>query len=152
MEKQSQQRRLIALTLTSLAALILVGLGVYELGFKEKGEPDLIAQETQDIQPDSTASFPIPEPHELLAFASASQEIKIESEPTPVQEEPKPAAAQPPKQIAVRKHTVVKGDTLSTLSVQYYGTSRRWKEIYEANISKIPDQNRIKVGTELTIP
>ena len=34
---------------------------------------------------------------------------------------------------AARIHTVVKGDTLSKLAKQYYGSAGQWKRIYEAN-------------------
>ena len=51
-----------------------------------------------------------------------------------------------------RVHFVGKGETLTGISSRYYGTSRRWREIYEANKSTIADSNRIKVGTALVIP
>lgn len=49
-------------------------------------------------------------------------------------------------------HTVGKGETLSGISTQYYGTSKRWTKIYEANKSSISDANNLKVGTTLVIP
>jgi nucleoid-associated protein YgaU len=49
-------------------------------------------------------------------------------------------------------HTVGKGETLSGISTQYYGTSKRWTKIYEANKSSIIDANNLKVGTTLIIP
>lgn len=49
-------------------------------------------------------------------------------------------------------HTVGKGETLSGISSQYYGTSKRWAKIYEANKSTIADANNLKVGTTLIIP
>jgi len=51
-----------------------------------------------------------------------------------------------------RAHIVGKGDTLSGISMQYYGTSKRWNEIYEANKEIIPNKNSIKAGTKLVIP
>jgi 5'-nucleotidase len=51
-----------------------------------------------------------------------------------------------------RTHTVVKKDTLYCLARQYYGDASRWKDIYEANRSKISDPNRIRVGDKLVIP
>lgn len=49
-------------------------------------------------------------------------------------------------------HTVSKGETLSGISARYYGTSKRWATIYEANKSLITDANNLKVGTTLVIP
>jgi DNA repair exonuclease SbcCD ATPase subunit len=51
-----------------------------------------------------------------------------------------------------RIHTVIKGETLSGISLQYYGTSKRWNDIYEANKEIIPNQNQIKAGLFLIIP
>ena len=53
---------------------------------------------------------------------------------------------------ASRSHTVKKGETLSEISRQYYGSSGRWEKILEANKDKISDKNRVRVGTVLVIP
>lgn len=49
-------------------------------------------------------------------------------------------------------HTVQKGETLSQISLLYYGTPNRWKAIYEVNRNHIGNINNLKVGTKLTIP
>jgi len=51
-----------------------------------------------------------------------------------------------------RYHTVAKKDTLYSLARQYYGDQSKWRDIYDANRSDIPDPNRIKVGQRLMIP
>lgn len=51
-----------------------------------------------------------------------------------------------------RSHTVKKGETLSEISRQYYGSSGRWDKILQANREKISDKNRVRVGTVLVIP
>ncbi|TXI39333.1 MAG: LysM peptidoglycan-binding domain-containing protein [Nitrosomonas sp.] len=51
-----------------------------------------------------------------------------------------------------RYHVVGKGDTLTSVSRQYYGTSKRWHEIYDANQVVVTDHNRLKVGVVLVIP
>ncbi len=53
---------------------------------------------------------------------------------------------------ATRRYTVHSGDSLSSISERYYGTSSDWRWIYEANRSKISDPNDIYVGESLTIP
>jgi nucleoid-associated protein YgaU len=49
-------------------------------------------------------------------------------------------------------HVVAKGDTLYRLARQYYNDQRRWKDIYEANRSKVSNPDLIHVGQELVIP
>jgi nucleoid-associated protein YgaU len=49
-------------------------------------------------------------------------------------------------------HVVQEGETLTAISLKYYGTKDRWKEIYEANRSTIPDPNHIKAGQKLIVP
>lgn len=51
-----------------------------------------------------------------------------------------------------RAHTVQKGDTLYSLSRRYYNTPSRWRDIYSANRGVISDPNKLRVGTQLTIP
>lgn len=70
------------------------------------------------------------------------------------------AVADKPKQSAEKEsakhgdHTyVVKdGDTLASISRKFYKTSKRWKEILEANKKKIDDPDNLKAGASLTIP
>lgn len=49
-------------------------------------------------------------------------------------------------------HLIADGETLSQISMQYYGTTKKWEQIYEANRKAITNVNRIKVGTSLIIP
>ncbi len=51
-----------------------------------------------------------------------------------------------------RTHVVSKGDTLYSLARRYYNDQRRWRDIYEANRSSLPDPNMIRVGQTLVIP
>ncbi len=71
---------------------------------------------------------------------------------------PETAAAQeqaqrPTASPAVRHHTVARGDTLFSLSLKYYGTRSKWREIYAANRAVLPSENSaLKIGTDLKIP
>ena len=47
-------------------------------------------------------------------------------------------------------HTVVQGDTLSEISMKYYGTMVHWERIAETN--EIDDPRELQVGVELVIP
>lgn len=49
-------------------------------------------------------------------------------------------------------YTVKKGDTLSELSMELLGTSRRWRELYELNDDVIDDPDNLIAGTTLKVP
>jgi nucleoid-associated protein YgaU len=50
-------------------------------------------------------------------------------------------------------YVVKAGDVLGTISQQVYGTSKKWKKIYDANRDVLGDSpNTLKVGTKLRIP
>jgi hypothetical protein len=62
-------------------------------------------------------------------------------------------AADEAERAQLRRHTVQAGETLSHLSLKYYGTANRWREIYEANQDLIgQNPNMIYAGQELIIP
>lgn len=55
-------------------------------------------------------------------------------------------------QPAPRYHTVLKGETLSSISRKYYGTPNHWQLIYKANTSIISNPDVITPGQRLLIP
>jgi len=51
-----------------------------------------------------------------------------------------------------RTYTVQKGDTLYGLARKFYNDQARWKDIWEANRTRLSDPNKLSVGTKLIIP
>jgi len=51
-----------------------------------------------------------------------------------------------------RFHIVRRGESLSIIARQYYGSSNQWRKILAANEKAIKDANKIAPGTKLTIP
>ena len=49
-------------------------------------------------------------------------------------------------------YIVKDGDTLASISRRFYKTSKRWKDILDANKRKIDDPDNLKTGESLTIP
>jgi nucleoid-associated protein YgaU len=47
---------------------------------------------------------------------------------------------------------VVDGDTLTKISRQYYGTSARWDEIFQANRDTLANESSLTIGATLRIP
>jgi nucleoid-associated protein YgaU len=52
----------------------------------------------------------------------------------------------------VRFHTVAEGDSLSRISMRYYGTPNRWQEIYNANRDVLQGSAVLRIGMQLRIP
>jgi nucleoid-associated protein YgaU len=65
-----------------------------------------------------------------------------------------PEKTPPPEPVVpkARIYVVKSGDTLSSIAEHYYGHSRHWRRIYEANKGVIPNFDALSVGTKLTIP
>lgn len=57
------------------------------------------------------------------------------------------------KEIILLKDYVVKnGDTLQKISDKVYGTTKKWKKIYEANKDVLKGPDKIKPGQKIVIP
>jgi nucleoid-associated protein YgaU len=65
---------------------------------------------------------------------------------------PGPAPTSAPVMPAPRVHTVVEGDSLTRISVRYYGTGSRWQDIYDANREVLRGENSLRPGQRLRIP
>jgi nucleoid-associated protein YgaU len=53
---------------------------------------------------------------------------------------------------AVESYTVQNNDTLQGISIKVYGTSKKWKKIFEANSDQLKSPDRIYAGQVLKIP
>jgi len=56
------------------------------------------------------------------------------------------------KKAGSHTYTVKEGDTLASISRKFYKTSKRWRDIRDANEKKIDDPDNLKAGLTLTIP
>jgi nucleoid-associated protein YgaU len=53
---------------------------------------------------------------------------------------------------AAQTYTVNKGDTLSKIAKEFYGSTNRWHEIFDANRDQISNPDLIQPGQVLKIP
>ena len=56
------------------------------------------------------------------------------------------------KEANIEKYTVKKSDTLQKISKKYFGTSKKWTKIYDANKDVLKGPNKIYPGQVLNIP
>jgi len=75
-------------------------------------------------------------------------------EPARRQPQPAPATeeAAPATETAGRTYTVQPQDSLFSISRKVYGSSGRWREIFEANQDRLASPDQLRVGQELRIP
>ncbi|MCG2706083.1 MAG: LysM peptidoglycan-binding domain-containing protein [Candidatus Omnitrophica bacterium] len=52
----------------------------------------------------------------------------------------------------IKKYTVQKGDTLQKISEKFYGTTKKWSKIYEANKGVLKGTDKIYPGQVIEIP
>ena len=52
----------------------------------------------------------------------------------------------------IKNYTVKKGDTLQTISRKFYGTTKRWNEIYESNRKILKSPHSIYPGQVIEVP
>lgn len=71
--------------------------------------------------------------------------------PAVVEEPEEPVLPALPSQ-PLATYTVEKGDTLEKISQKFYGTTRKWRRIYEANREVLRSPDRVYPGQKLTIP
>jgi nucleoid-associated protein YgaU len=69
----------------------------------------------------------------------------------PVLGEPEALVA-PSKVTVIKKYTVRKGDTLQSISRKFYGTTRRWNELYKLNRSRLKNSDKIYPGQVIEVP
>lgn len=65
------------------------------------------------------------------------------------QESPQPTYA---VEKSVEKYKVGKGDTLQKISQKFYGTTKKWTKIYDANKGSLKGPNKIYPGQVIDIP
>ncbi|MEO7599140.1 MAG: LysM peptidoglycan-binding domain-containing protein, partial [Opitutus sp.] len=87
---------------------------------------------------------------QIASAARVSSGISAVS-PSPI---PTPTASISPSgsSATARIHTVADGESLTRISVRYYGTGSRWTEIYAANRDVLRGQNALRIGQQLTVP
>ena len=112
------------------------------------------------VRPIQVAPQPVPIPVPFQP-AQVPQPVRpIQPLPSPVQAAPvptpSPRVSTPPPVVVsnanMRRHFVQKGDTLQSISLRYYGTRSRFRDIYLANRDTMQNEGTLRIGMELRIP
>lgn len=125
----------------------------------EVNEPQPAAQEplpAQDAAPQQpqTATAQLPVPSQPVTTVSPAARTPEPVKPSTVANAPQDLTiyetSEPIK--TTRFHIVSKGETLSAIAHQYYGSSSKWQKILTANSKTVKNANKIAPGTKLIIP
>lgn len=54
--------------------------------------------------------------------------------------------------VVIQRYTVQAGDTLQKISKKFYGTTRKWTKIYEANADNLKGPDKLYPGQVINIP
>jgi len=57
-----------------------------------------------------------------------------------------------PQAVAFEKYTVGKNDTLQKISQKFYGTTKKWKKIFQANQDALKSPDKVYPGQVINIP
>lgn len=89
----------------------------------------------------------------IVALTAENEHLKgkLSTAPKPQMQEAAKVEFTPPKP-QQRIHIVSGGESLSTISQMYYGTSKHWEDIFEANEELLSSKNQIKAGMRLVVP
>lgn len=104
--------------------------------FEKAAEPGQAIQEKPSVIPESIS--------ETKATESQTLEPKVT--------EPAISKETPAAQESFQKYTVQKGDTLQKISEKFFGTTKKWTKIFDANREALKGPNKIYPGQVINIP
>lgn len=150
--------------------MLVVGMGLvigFSVGCEKPTQDEPIVQTPEPTPPPfPETSVPAPEPQPVRPVTAATPPPPIETAAPPVDSGTQKTTAHkstpaPKEQYTAKKktssggrtHTVTKGETLQTISQKYYGTTKNWRKIFNANRDRLPKgPDDISVGMKLKIP
>lgn len=88
-------------------------------------------------------------PSQSLDSMDAATSTTVQSTPASYTDS---AADQPLAATGGQTYVVAKGDTFYALARRFYNDQSRWREIWTANQARVPNPDRLPVGTKLIIP
>ena len=101
----------------------------------------------QGVEERQQKTFQADEVHLQVGINKPADETEPDI-PKVIEETPVAAPVKKP----VRVHTVSKGETLSSIAIEYYGSTGYIQKIVDANPKLSRDPDKIRSGTQLIIP
>lgn len=89
---------------------------------------------------------------EVPSIERESRVPKKAPETQVVTEEEEYGVAEPAAKETYTTYTVQKGDTLQKISTKFFGTSKKWRKIFQANKEMLKSPDKIRPGQVIRIP
>lgn len=132
------EQRLPNRTAVAVPALADNELAVQEPSATAPAMANLKSLIEQELQETTIASIDTPHDSPVKAEATTAPQTQ--------------AKKQSAKADGKQTYTVKKGDTLSKIAQQFYGSPKKWRRIVEANKEKLGQNQMLKAGMTLVIP
>ena len=87
-----------------------------------------------------------------MAGASFDDEEVVVPRRKPAPKKPEAKSAKPSAGVHAKTYVVQRGDTLQKISQKFYGTTKSWQKIFEANKAKMKKPDVVIAGMVLQIP
>ena len=129
------------------AALLLVSIFSYNVGERRRWK--------NPAESDDKASDQFTNLQSTTSMSAAHTQTKTEPEqkPAPLRNNTSTNEAGADRQEPKRQiHIVAEGETLTSISIEYYGSADMWQKILNANKGIIKDANKLHPGMRLVIP
>jgi len=133
----------------ALVAGALFLISVFSSNIEERRRREIFLESNDETSTELTnlqTSTPI-SPARSQSESQTNKKLSLPEEDEAIPE-PKPVRQEVQPQI----HIVAEGETLTSISIGYYGSANRWQDILNANLNIIKDANKLIPGMRLVIP
>ena len=132
-------------------------LSTLESQAQNKNTPSQALPSSTQLSDESVGATAVPMENLQSLIEQELQDSVVSQDTAPqaapkAQEKPAPKKATTPSGKATQSYTVRKGDTLSKISQQFYGTPKKWRKIVDANKDRLGHNQMLKAGMTLLIP
>ncbi len=146
-------------TITAWMLIAILGAVVLTAGCEQQQAQVEQAPPQPPMEKFPESAVPPPEPQPVAATQlppappvdTAADKPAAGASERKAKQQPKESYSNDQKK-AARTHVVKKGDTLQKISKKYYGTTKNWRRICDANKNVLKDCDTLIPGTKLVIP
>lgn len=158
----------------AVVALVATSAALFVAGCEQPAQEEVVEQTPPPAEPQRFDNSQIPyepqpvepAPSDTAVMAPPRDVPPADDEPVAaLDNEPMTPPPPPPPRITEAKprenyarpaegktYVVRKGDTLQKISKKFYGTTKGWRKIFEANRRVLKDPDKLQIGQKLVIP